>query len=257
MKAHQIFDLALALSGPVLLLALTISFIKRKLYKRFPYFFVYVLYSTIAGVLREIPNNQPMMYFVLYWSTEAIYSLLALAAINEAFKRVFFSFYLIYSWFRFVLPGIIVFVLLLATWEKIRFPPPHVPRFVAAIYSADLGIHWIELGILLFFILLVKFYGLGVEPREFGIILGFGTSAIVTMLADLLRSEFGTKFELCYRYAPPLGYLLAVAMWLYVFLRPEPPKKKTEVDPKQLLELLQWQMEMARKMFKWRRKDDR
>src|SRR5258708_3096476 len=139
MKAQQIFDLALAFSGPVLLLVVTILFIKRKLHRSFPSFFVYVLYSAIAGILRETPNNRPMMYFVLYWSTEAIYGLLALAAIREVFKRVFFSFYLIYRWFRLVLPGIMIFVLLLATWEKVRYPPPHVPRFVAAIYSADLG----------------------------------------------------------------------------------------------------------------------
>ena len=209
-----------------------------------------------AFKVRQIFANPPLAYYCAYWITDALYGLLTLLAIREVFKRVFFSFYLIYSWFRFVLPGIITFVLLIVVWDHMRYPPPYASRIVVAIYSADLGIHWIELGILFFFILLVKFYGVGLGPREFGIVLGFGISGMITMLADLLFSEFGTKFELFCRYAPPLAYLLVVAMWLYVFLRPEPPKKKTAVDPKQLLDLLQWQTEMARKMFKRRRKDD-
>jgi hypothetical protein len=40
-------------------------------------------------------------------------------------------------------------------------------------------------------------------------------------VAFLLRSEFGTKFDPVVRIAPPIAYIIAVAVWLATFLRGE------------------------------------
>jgi hypothetical protein len=64
----------------------------------------------------------------------------------------------------------------------------------------------------------------------FGIALGFGIEAAGSLVVFLLRSEFGTKFDPIVRITPPIAYIIAVAVWLAIFLKKEPsqPQKNWE-----------------------------
>ena len=78
-------DLLLRLTAPLILLALIVVLIRRKLYRQFPVFFVYLAYALSASGLRIAVKSQPKSYFVIYWSADIIYGILALLVIREVF----------------------------------------------------------------------------------------------------------------------------------------------------------------------------
>jgi hypothetical protein len=62
------------------------------------------------------------------------------------------------------------------------------------------------------------------------------------MLAGLLRSEFGTKWDFFFSYAPSVAYILGCLIWLGAFLAPDEGKHRAGpgavVDLDEILELL-------------------
>jgi hypothetical protein len=239
---------------PALLqMSLAVHIVRKRFSSSFQFFLSYTLFSVIATIIRQAVMHDAKLFSLIYWSTEIIYGALALAAIGESFKKTFSRFYARYRWFRLVLPGIICFIVALAYWNAIQSRPPY-PKMDAMMYSIDLGIHWLEAGILFFFIIIVKIAGARLRLREFGILLGFGVSALVTMVTDLLISEFRMKTGFLYRYGSALGYLLAVVVWLYVFFRPQPQKVRVAVDPPEIAALMRMYLDIAKGMLRGRRK---
>src|SRR5437899_1676890 len=91
----------------ILQMALALHIVRKKLYSCFPFFLSYTLFSVIATAVRQTVLHDARLYRPVYWGTEGVYGVLALAAISESFKRIFSRFYAGFRWFRFVLPGII------------------------------------------------------------------------------------------------------------------------------------------------------
>src|SRR6267154_6053471 len=122
-------------------LVLAVYILRRKHYRPFPFFFAYTLFSVIATVARQAVTGRALAYWVISWGTEAVYGILALASISEAFKRIFFSFYRTFRWFRLVLPGIIILIVAITAWSAIQYPLS-LPRIPTVIYNFHLGIHF-------------------------------------------------------------------------------------------------------------------
>ncbi|HEX3155013.1 MAG TPA: hypothetical protein VHV32_10325, partial [Candidatus Angelobacter sp.] len=72
-----------------------------------------------------------------------------------------------------------------------------------------------------------------------GIVFGYGVSAAGSLVAFLLRSEFGTKFDPVIRIAPPIAYIIGVAIWLATFLKAESGQPEiawsTKLTPEQMI----------------------
>jgi hypothetical protein len=66
--------------------------------------------------------------------------------------------------------------------------------------------------------------------QAFGIVLGFGIAAAGSLVAFILRSEFGTNMDRVFRIATPLSYITGVAVWLATFLRREPAQPANRWD---------------------------
>jgi len=75
----------------------------------------------------------------------------------------------------------------------------------------------------------------------------------VTILADLLRSHFGSAYTIHFAYAHPLGFLAATVIWLHAFIRKPPARQKLPITVRELLDLLKKEAEIAEKIAKnWR-----
>src|SRR5947209_8700035 len=77
--------LFLSFTAMALLLALIAILIKRKLHCEFPFFFAYAMFSIIAAISRQLASGHPVGYFIIYWSAEIIYAVLALLVVREVF----------------------------------------------------------------------------------------------------------------------------------------------------------------------------
>lgn len=241
----------LSFSGPAILLVLAIVFVRRRFYRDFPFFFVYILFAASADPLRQAVRNMPGLYFWTYWVTEAFLGVSALLALNEVFKHLFEYDYEKRWWFRLSLPT----AALVAALVFLIQPVGQVTKYPIrnAVFSFDLGMHCLEILILLLFLLLERVFTAAYDQHDYGIVKGFGVSAGVTILADVARSHFGSGYTVVFSYAPPVGYIIATLIWLHAFLRKPQPRQKLPITLRELLELLKKEAEIvARILRNWK-----
>jgi len=219
---------------------LLIALIRRRVLGRFKWFFFYTVFSIVAGIGEFAVRNRPWTYFYVYWAAEAVYSILGFFAIDEAFRRVFRNFYVL-RWFRFLLPGVGIVMLILAVVEGYFNPPVQAPWWLATIYVGEIAVRCLQVGIFALFVLLVRLYLLPWQNYAFGISVGFSIAAFGMFTTVMLRSALGTKL-MALQYVPAMAYLIAVLIWLASFIKPEPPNPYqgliSPLTPEQLLVLL-------------------
>ena len=235
----RVLDQSLLLVGPVLAILLTAILIRRKLHREFPFFFIYVVFAILADILRLSVSSDYQTYFKVFWATAALYDVLALLALHEVFHEVFLPFYTLWWWFRLLFPGTVGIAALVQIRRAILNPPIQAPPLVAAILSIGRVINWVEAALFGLFFALVLLLGVRWRSYPFGIVEGFGLSALGALIAYGLRSEFGTKYNTLVKYAPPVAYIVGVLVWLDTFLRQPDPELvhawRDKITPEQLL----------------------
>jgi hypothetical protein len=232
-------DQSLLLVGPGLAIVLVAILIRRKLRREFPFFFIYVGFAILADVVRFSVSNDYQTYFKVFWATAALYDVLAVLALHEVFREVFLPFYTLWWWFRFLFPVTVGIAALIQIRRAILNPPIQATPLIAAILSFSRVINWVEAALFGLFFTLVLLLGVRWRSYPFGIVEGFGLSALGSLIAYGLRSEFGTKYNTFAKYAPPVAYIVGVLVWLDTFLRQPDPEVvhawREKITPEQLL----------------------
>lgn len=215
--------------------------VRRKLHHKFPFFFAYLAVSVVVPVIRLCVSGNYTIFFYVFWVTEGFYALLALFALHEVFHEVFLSFFALWWWFRLLFPGAIVFIAVISIRKAIHNPALHAPRPMEIIFAFATAVNYLEALLFGLFFALAVLLGVRQRSYPFGIVEGFGISALGGLLAFGLRSEFGTKFNMFAKYAPPVAYLIGALVWLDTFRRPPDPEVTHEwrerMTPEQLLAL--------------------
>lgn len=245
-------DLVLVLVALVLNSWLAIVLLRRRLYNEFPFFLVYVLSCTVIMIGRLSVMSDYVIYFKVYWATEPIYAVLILVALHEAFYEVFFAFYKFW-WFWFVFPGAVASIAGLAIIDALRHPPAQAPLAIGVILSLAKSVNYVEAGLFGVFFLLVWLLGLRWHNYAFGIVMGFAAYALGAGYSFAARSAFGTKFNTLAKYGPPVAYILAVVIWLVVFLSPSQEQvhqqRTNTIQPEQLLREVRQYTQMLKGLF--------
>lgn len=248
----KIIELAVALSGTGLQFVVVSILFTRRLYKRFPWFFVYLLFSIFETAALFAVRSHSSVYFGLYWSAESVTTILIFLALQETFRAVFRYFYTLRG-FKFIFPGIAILFSAIAI--------PAISRAAAApnpltrmILSVEIAIGFLQIGLFLIFFVLVRFFRVRWQQYPYGIALGFGVLAAGTLTAFLLRSEFGTKFNHIAQIAPAIAYTLALVVWLATFLTPEPAHplkgKVLALTPEEMLAEIKQYSRTAKEILK-------
>ncbi|MBZ5491513.1 MAG: hypothetical protein LAO76_11330 [Acidobacteriia bacterium] len=126
------------------------------------------------------------------------------------------------KWFRWLFPGIGIVMLSVAVLRIFLVPRPAFSLFTTTIIGLEIAVGLLQFGIFSLFIVLVRLFHLRWGQHAAGIVFGYGVNAAGFLVAFLLRSEFGTKFDPVVRIAPPIAYIIGVAIWLATFLKAEP-----------------------------------
>jgi hypothetical protein len=237
-------DTALSLIGVTIEIALAATLIRRGVWKKeFIFFFVYTSYSIINVILLLVSAevSSKRTYFTIYWATQAIYAALGLLAMNESFRKVFRIYYFRRHWFRFLIPAVVMAILSISIWTSLIHAPIQAGPVTIAYISFDLAANYMRAGIFGLFGLLVFFWRTKWARYPFGIMLGFGVFSVTGMLANALRSDFGTKMNLIFSYGTAVAYIIACLIWLGAFIRPETTSTashNSQADPSELLQVL-------------------
>ena len=217
----SIGDRVLLSSGLVLYTWLVFVLWRRRVYGRFPVFFSYAIYGALASAARLLVSGHYSIYFYVYWSTELGFLLLGIAALHETFQLVFGGFYLLrrFRWFYY---GSLVLFLTVSVVNSIFNRPVNTHPLIASILDLGTAINCIQAAIFGLFYICAKLLNVSFRRYPFAIVLGFGISAIGTLIPYAIRSIFGKSFENFVVYAPSVAYYIRLGIWLSAFLRREP-----------------------------------
>ncbi len=230
-------DILLSLIALILAVWLAIVLVRRKINRKFPFFFLYVISSIVFATLRLSVSSHYLLFFWIYWITEAIYVVVALLTLHEVFRKVFAAFYE-KRWFWLFFPVVVIAICGLAVVYRFGSPPIQANRVISLIISLGMAVNLVQALLFVLFFVLVWFNGIGWREYPFGIVEGFAAIAIVIFTVEWARSVFGTKLNRLWSYSHSVAYIFAVVLWLDTFLRPPGPEPqwRLKITPEQLLE---------------------
>src|SRR5436305_380939 len=168
-------DLVLRLAVTVPQFAVLALLLRRKYYRQFPFFAVYIAYSISMTPLR-IVGEAHHSYFLLYWVTEAISGVLELLALQEAFKPSLEMYYKLYRGSRFVPVATVLGIVGRAVWQAFGHPLGRswLGSFGAGAYAFEVGVRILEVAVFLLALKLAQRqdHPIG-QQHPFGIVIGF------------------------------------------------------------------------------------
>lgn len=249
----RLLDTFLSVGGSGLLLALAVIMVRRRLHREYPFFFTYVVFVLLFSVAAFSLSGNAKVVFRLYWASEIVNAILALLALYEAFRDVFYGFFCFW-WFRLIFPGAVALISFFSIRHAILRPPAEAThRVTAVILSVGTAVNYVQAGLFGIFILLVIVLHARWRRYPYDIALGFAVSTVGEWVAFALRSEIGTKYNYIFRYAPPVAYIVATLIWLRSFgarFEPEPRLQwRQDVTPQQLLAEVQEYIRIVRKVL--------
>jgi hypothetical protein len=229
------FALVSGLLPAALLIALATILVRRRLYVRFPFFLAYSVYSILATAVGLSVIGQPATFFVVYWSTQMLYGVLALLAISEVFMPVP-EWYVGRAWSRLLLLLALVGIAGVSAWRAIYHPIGHrrLSGFAAGAYAFWLGVLCLQ-ALVFFFCIRLAFrrpHPVHWGRYRLGILAGFGLQACASAAAFLTSFNLGPRFEAVFHYASPGAYIGATVIWLFAFAGEDtlPVSKRTDMD---------------------------
>jgi hypothetical protein len=218
-------ELLLGFSSLALQALLLITLLLKRIHQRFGWFFAYLainfLFGTALLLMFVVTSNETRAYSVTYWTGDAMVTSLAIMACYEMFRYIFRNFFNLRR-FRMLFPGALTLFILVGLVRMMSSSGSAESRVISLIYSAEIAAGILQVGIFFLFLVLVQFFRLPWKQYTFGIAVGFGVSAAGSLVAFMVRSEFGTKFDPIFRFVVPLTYTIGVAIWLLTFLWPVP-----------------------------------
>jgi hypothetical protein len=222
---------------PVLLLTVAGIMMHRRLYREFPFFFTYLTTVVVAELIRFTLFHLKivLLYFYIYWATEALEVMLGFLVLYEVFLIRLFPGFNITIIYRRLFPAMAIVVVGLTAWEFFHAPSTGPSRIVAIIGAATLALNFCQVAFLLFFGVLMWFMSREWRRYEVGIAGGFGIHAAVKLLVTSERarhSYFSTSID----QLPTISYLVAIGIWLFYLSRSDPQPEETPITDEMVQE---------------------
>ncbi len=221
-------------SQPILQSAVAMIFWRRKVHKKFPVFFLFLLAQIAIFIVifplwlaGNLAGNNPAgssnsnndrfagyytLYFGLFWLGEAINAVLGFKVIHEVFLDVFHPYHtlkdlgtLLFRWAGIVMLLVSVVVAFANSYEQ--------SPLVHAITTLHRSVRIVQVGLILFLILFAGFLGVSRKQISFGISLGFGLFASVELMLMVLKSG-GLVKEAIFDTINMVAYNVAIFVWL-------------------------------------------
>lgn len=227
----------LSIVGMVLQGALAVVLLSRKIWKRYPVFTGYALFSFVFGMMLYFLQQHRTIFFYGYWIEETIAMGLGFAVVYEIFKRLFSTHKallrlasLIFLWTSAALLGLGLVVILVQL--------PVATDLSKAVWVLEEATRIVEVGLLMFLFGASAAFGLHWKQAEFGIALGLGLFVAVQLATVTLRSQPGTQAWYILNAVSILAFNTSLLVWLGYLLAPERVTHNGEIPKRAQLE--QW-----------------
>lgn len=221
MTAFDVAQNTLWVTAPILQLVIAAVICIRKFYRTFPVFFSYTLFHIAQVVVAGASNRiSYAAYFYVYWGSELVDALLALAVIQEIFNNVFREHDGLHGLGRVLFRWTTLVLLALTLGVAVSAPGADADRVIAGLIVLQRSVAIVQAGLLVLLFAFCQFFGLNWRTVVFGVAFGFGTCAIIQTAVSTLRTQLGMPASAAYSLAQPLAYNLAIGIWTFYVIWP-------------------------------------
>jgi len=223
---HKALLLFLWISPHVLLGVVAVVLCKRRLYRKFPCFFAYVLYEIAQFIVlfasRAVLGASLEKYSYAFSATLLFSIALRFGMIDEVSKDLFRESQFLKVTARRSLLGVTGLLLVAAVLLAVYAPGDNSAKLYAGIFVVNRGAAMVQCGLLLSLLLFSRLLGLSWRRPAFGITLGLGILTSVDLAASALRAAFTSEAEVYSLDVLITGtYLVCVSIWIGYLLAPE------------------------------------
>lgn len=208
--------------SPVLQTLLFVVLTSKRLYREYPFFYVYTASHIVRTFLAFNLAGSDRIYYQFYWGTEAYFAFLLLAVVQEFYRGAFADLPRLRRWHLVLFHTATALLLICCVVSAYVAPAIGVSsRLVAALLVLQRSLNLVIGG--LSFVLLAVFWALGLslQRRSAGIALGFAINSSIAFAAAASSGEdpFGIGI---YAISLASAYALTLAIWNVSMLRPLP-----------------------------------
>ncbi len=216
------------LAHPVLQLAVAVFMFRRKLQRRFKFFFIYLIFQVVTFPVVFYLSKSTQYYtafFYTYWGISAVCQVLGFKIIHEIFLDIFKPYHtlkdlgsVLFQW--------AALVMLLVAGVIAAGAGPNTEPLVAAILTVERCVRVMQCGLIILLILFSKFLRISYKQITFGISAGFGIFAAVELMLTAWvaggHSTVGTGL------VNEIAYNCSILIWLVYMLLKEQRQEAAE-----------------------------
>ncbi len=207
--------------SPILQTILLFGLTSRRLYRKFPFFYLYtlthVVRSLLAYVLRQY--SRPT-YFYFYWITEALLAVLCIAVVREVYEASFVNVPRLRRYYSFIFQIATALLILACFVSGYLAPGTGQARTIAALVVLQRSLNLLVGGLTFALLAALLVVGISWQTRSAGIALGFTVNSVIAFAAAYGHSlGSGRIADGIYASSLATAYALALIIWNISILR--------------------------------------
>jgi hypothetical protein len=218
----QLVDYVLWLLAPTLQVGVLVAMYRRGLHREFPYFFNYTILQILGDPVLFALRGSYALYYWAFWASTVLSALLSFAVLQEIFKTAFRPYealrdlsVILFRW------SALIILLVAGMWALSSIRTDQVDILRNSIFLVDRSIRLMQCGLVFFLLLFSEYLGISRRSFLFGIALGFGLFASVSMLVAASMSHPWVAHLAIMRWVKSATYDLTVVLWMgYTLLAP-------------------------------------
>ncbi|MGB8772430.1 MAG: hypothetical protein WCC92_22660 [Candidatus Korobacteraceae bacterium] len=219
----RIMDYVFWCANTVMQVGVLAAMYRRGLHREYPYFFNYVLLQVISEpTLFFVQRHSYAMYYWGYWSSIALSALVSFAVLQEIFHDAFRPYealrdlsVILFRW------SVLVVLLIGVMWAITTAQSSRLDTFTSGVVLVQRSVRLMQCGLVFFLLLFSEYLGISRRHVLFGISLGFGIFASVSMLVAVAVAHGTFVHVSVLRQINSAAYTVSVLIWLgYTALAP-------------------------------------
>ncbi len=217
-------DYVLWCASPLLQFGVLVAMYRRGLHREYPYFFNYTLLQVLSEpILFVIQRHSDSMYYWGYWVSIALSALISFAVLQEIFHDAFRPYealrdlsVILFRW------SALVVLLVGVMWAITASHSSQLDAITSGILLVKRSVSLMQCGLVFFLLLFSEYLGISRRHVLFGIALGFGIFASISMLVAAAMSHHTFVHMSVLRQINSGAYFVSVLIWLgYSSLAPD------------------------------------
>jgi len=219
----RLIDYVLWFAAPVLQFGVLLAMYKRGLHREYPYFFNYTVLQVLSEpILFVIQRHSYPMYYWGYYISVALSALISFAVLQEIFTDAFRPYEALRDLSVILFRWSALLVLLFGVmWAITAAQSSQVDTITNGILLVQRSVRLMQCGLVFFLLLFSEYLGISRRHVLFGIALGFGIFASVSMLFAAAVSHGTFVHVSVLRQINSAAYDISILIWLgYAALAP-------------------------------------